>query len=67
MNEASTTTTILSLLVVQSFAWGMLQFRLINVLMAALPQDKMIMGSGLRGLMNGLGSTFGVSMAALFV
>ena len=31
------------------------------------PQNKMIMGSGLRGLMNGLGSTFGVSMAALFV
>jgi hypothetical protein len=25
------------------------------------------MGSGLRGLMNGLGSTFGVSMAAIFV
>ena len=25
------------------------------------------MGSGLRGLMSGLGSTFGVSMAALFV
>jgi hypothetical protein len=45
----------------------MLQSPLINVLMAVLPQDKMIMGSGLRGLMNGLGSTFGVSMAALFV
>jgi hypothetical protein len=26
-----------------------------------------MMGSGLRGLMNGLGSTFGVSMAAIFV
>ena len=26
-----------------------------------------IMGSGLRGLVNGLGSTFGVSMAAIFI
>jgi hypothetical protein len=58
---------ILSLFVVQSFARGMLQSPLINVLMTTLPQDKVIMGSGLRGLMNGLGSTFGVSMAAIFV
>ncbi|HEY5864752.1 MAG TPA: MFS transporter, partial [Candidatus Tectomicrobia bacterium] len=67
LDKTSTTTTILSLFVVQSFARGMLQSPLINVLMAVLPQNKMIMGSGLRGLMNGLGSTFGVSMAALFV
>jgi hypothetical protein len=32
-----------------------------------LPKEKVMMGSGLRGLMNGLGSTFGVSMAAIFV
>lgn len=67
LDKASTTTTIVSLFVVQSFARGMLQSPLINVLMAVLPREKMIMGSGLRGLMNGLGSTFGVSMAALFV
>jgi DHA2 family multidrug resistance protein len=67
LDKTSTTTTILSLFIVQSFARGMLQSPLINVLMAVLPQNKMIMGSGLRGLMNGLGSTFGVSMAALFV
>jgi EmrB/QacA subfamily drug resistance transporter len=63
----STTTYILSLFVVQSFARGMLQSPLINLLMAALPMEKVIMGSGLRGLINGLGSTFGVSMAAVFV
>jgi hypothetical protein len=40
---------------------------LINFLMVVLPKEKVIMGSGLRGLMNGLGSTFGVSMAAIFV
>jgi hypothetical protein len=45
----------------------MLQSPLINLLMVVLPKEKMVMGSGLRGLMNGLGSTFGVSMAALFV
>jgi EmrB/QacA subfamily drug resistance transporter len=67
LDKTSTTTTILSLFVVQSFARGMLQSPLINVLMTVLPREKMIMGSGLRGLMNGLGSTFGVSMAALFV
>ena len=63
----STTTAILPLFVVQSFARGMLQSPLINFLMAVLPKEKVIMGSGLRGLMNGLGSTFGVSMAAIFI
>jgi DHA2 family multidrug resistance protein len=63
----STTTYILSLFMVQSFARGLLQSPLINFLMAVLPKEKVIMGSGLRGLMNGLGSTFGVSMAAIFV
>ncbi len=63
----STTTYILSLFMVQSFARGLLQSPLINLLMAVLPKEKVIMGSGLRGLMNGLGSTFGVSMAAIFV
>ncbi len=63
----STTTYILSLFAVQSFARGMLQSPLINFLMAALPKEKVMMGSGLRGLMNGLGSTFGVSLAAVFV
>jgi predicted MFS family arabinose efflux permease len=67
LDKLAPTTAILSLFVVQSFARGMLQSPLINVLMITLPQDKVIMGSGLRGLMNGLGSTFGVSMAAIFV
>ncbi len=67
LDRTSPTFAILSLFVVQSFARGMLQSPLINVLMAVLPQNKMIMGSGLRGLMNGLGSTFGVSLAAIFV
>lgn len=67
LGKDSTTMTILSLFVVQSFARGMLQSPLINFLMVVLPPDKVIMGSGLRGLMNGLGSTFGVSMAAIFV
>jgi MFS family permease len=58
---------ILSLFVVQSFARGLLQSPLINLLMVVLPKDKVMMGSGLRGLVNGLGSTFGVSMAAIFV
>jgi EmrB/QacA subfamily drug resistance transporter len=59
----STPTHILSLFVVQSFARGLLQSPLINLLMVVLPKEKVMMGSGLRGLMNGLGSTFGVSMA----
>jgi EmrB/QacA subfamily drug resistance transporter len=63
----SSTTYILSLFVVQSFARGLLQSPLINVLMVVLPKEKVMMGSGLRGLMNGLGSTFGVSMAAILV
>jgi EmrB/QacA subfamily drug resistance transporter len=63
----STTTYILSLFVVQSFGRGLLQSPLINVLMVVLPKEKVMMGSGLRGLINGLGSTFGVSMAAIFV
>jgi hypothetical protein len=46
---------------------GLLQSPLPNVLMVVLPKEKVMMGSGLRGLMNGLGSTFGVSMAAIFV
>lgn len=67
LDKFSPTNVILSLFVVQSFARGMLQSPLINVLMLVLPSDKVVMGSGLRGLMNGLGSTFGVSMAALFI
>ena len=35
--------------------------------MVVLPKERVMMGSGLRGLMNGLGSTFGVSMVAIFV
>jgi predicted MFS family arabinose efflux permease len=60
-------TYILSLFVVQSFARGLRQSPLLNVLMVALPKEKVMMGSGLRGLINGLGSTFGVSMAAIVV
>jgi len=67
LDKLSSSTAILSLFAVQSFARGMLQSPLINFLMAVLPQDKVIMGSGLRGLVNGLGSTFGVSMAAIFI
>jgi predicted MFS family arabinose efflux permease len=67
LDKLSSSTSILSLFAVQSFARGMLQSPLINFLMAVLPQDKVIMGSGLRGLVNGLGSTFGVSMAAIFI
>jgi EmrB/QacA subfamily drug resistance transporter len=67
INMWSSTTYVLSLFVVQSFARGLLQSPLINVLMVVLPKEKVMMGSGLRGLMNGLGSTFGVSMAAIFV
>jgi DHA2 family multidrug resistance protein len=67
LDKLAPTMAILSLFVVQSFARGMLQSPLINVLMTTLPQEKVIMGSGLRGLMNGLGSTFGVSMAAIFM
>jgi MFS family permease len=67
LDRWSSTTAILSLFVVQSFARGMLQSPLINFLMAVLPQEKLTMGAGLRGLMNGLGSTFGVSMAAIFI
>jgi predicted MFS family arabinose efflux permease len=63
----SSTTYILSLFVVQSFARGLLQSPLINLLMVVLPKEKVMMGSGLRGLTNGLGSTFGVSMAAILV
>lgn len=63
----SSPTYILSLFVVQSFARGLLQSPLINLLMVVLPKEKVMMGSGLRGLMNGLGSTFGVSMAAILV
>jgi hypothetical protein len=67
LDKLAPTMAILSLFVVQSFARGMLQSPLINVLMTTLPQEKVIMGSGLRGLMNGLGSTFGVSLAAIFM
>lgn len=67
LDKLAPTTAILSLFILQSFARGMLQSPLINVLMTTLPQDKIIMGSGLRGLVNGLGSTFGVSMAAILV
>jgi EmrB/QacA subfamily drug resistance transporter len=63
----SSPTYVLSLFIVQSFARGLLQSPLINLLMVILPKEKVMMGSGLRGLMNGLGSTFGVSMAAIFV
>jgi sugar phosphate permease len=61
----STTTYILSLFMVQSFARGLLQSPWLNFLMAVLPKEKVIMGSGLPGLMNVMGSTFGVSMAAI--
>jgi EmrB/QacA subfamily drug resistance transporter len=67
LDKLSTTASILSLFVVQSFARGMLQSPLINFLMMVLPKEKVVMGSGLRGLVNGLGSTFGVSMAAILV
>jgi sugar phosphate permease len=63
----STTTYILSLFMVQSFARGLSQSPLINFPMAVLPKEEVIMGPGLRGLRTGLASTFGLSMAAIFV
>ena len=45
----STTTYILSLFTVQSFAPGLLQSPLITLLMAVLPKEKVIMGSGCGG------------------
>ena len=55
------------LLMVRSLARGFIQPPIMTLVMASLPEDQVRMGAGLRGLLNSLGSTFGVALAGFWL
>lgn len=58
---------VAGLLMVRSLARGFIQPPIITLVMAALPEDQVRMGAGLRGLLNSLGSTFGVALSSFWL
>jgi len=59
--------TIVALLMIQSFARSFIQTPIMTIVMSSLPEDQVRMGAGLRGLLNSLGSTFGVAFAGFWL
>ncbi|MCZ6872417.1 MAG: hypothetical protein O7G88_02635 [bacterium] len=58
---------IVALLMVQNLARGLIQTPIMTIVMSSLPDDQVRMGAGLRGLLNSLGSTFGVAFAGYWL
>jgi DHA2 family multidrug resistance protein len=63
----SSAVAIAGLMVLRSITRGLIQSPIVTLSMAALPDHQVRMGAGLRGLINSLGSTFGIAMAGLFL
>jgi predicted MFS family arabinose efflux permease len=59
--------TIVALLMIQSLARSFIQTPIMTIVMSSLPEDQVRMGAGLRGLLNSLGSTFGVAFAGFWL
>lgn len=59
--------TIIVLLMLRSLARGFVQSPLMTLIMAALPDQQVRLGAGLRGLLNSLGATFGTALAGFFL
>lgn len=59
--------SIAGLLVLRSLARGFIQSPIVTMVMSSLPDDQVRMGAGLRGLLNSLGSTFGVALASYWL
>ncbi|RMF91936.1 MAG: DHA2 family efflux MFS transporter permease subunit [Nitrospinota bacterium] len=60
-NPWTSTSLLVGLLVLRSFTRGCILSPLMNAFVSNLPSDKVRMGTGLRGLLNGVGGTFGVA------
>ena len=58
---------IVLLLMMQNLARGFTQTPIMAIVMSSLPEDQVRMGAGLRGLLNSLGSTFGVAFAGFWL
>lgn len=58
---------IVVLLMIQNLARGFIQTPIMTIVMSSLPEDQVRMGAGLRGLLNSLGSTFGVAFAGFWL
>ncbi len=59
--------TIAGLLMLRSLARGLIQPPIITLVMSSLPDEQVRMGAGLRGLLNSLGSTFGIALAGFWL
>ena len=58
---------IVGLMMIRSLARGFIQPPIVTFMMSTLPDDQVRMGAGLRGLLNSLGSTFGVAFAGFLL
>jgi DHA2 family multidrug resistance protein len=67
INVWSGSGAIILLLMIRSLARGFIQPPIVTIVMASLPEDQVRMGAGLRGLLNSLGSTFGVAFAGFWL
>src|SRR6266540_6019660 len=63
----SSALAIAGLMVMRSITRGLIQSPIVTLSMATLPDHQVRMGSGLRGLINSLGATFGSAMAGFFL
>jgi MFS family permease len=63
----SGTWVVAGLLMVRSLARGFIQPPIMTLIMSSLPEEQVRMGAGLRGLLNSLGSTFGVALAGFWL
>jgi EmrB/QacA subfamily drug resistance transporter len=67
LNVWTTIWAVTGLLMIRSLARGFIQPPIIALVMSSLPDDQVRMGAGLRGLLNSLGSTFGVAFAGFWL
>ena len=64
-NPWSSAWMVSGLLMLRSLARGFIQSPILTVTMSTLPDHQVRLGSGLRGLINSLGGTFGIAFAGI--
>ena len=63
----SSTGMLIGLLMLRSLTRGFIQSPIMTITMATLPDHQVRLGTGLRGLLNSLGGTFGIAFAGIML
>jgi len=67
LQPQSSALAIAGLMVLRSITRGLIQSPIVTLSMATLPDQQVRLGSGLRGLINSLGATFGSALGGFFL